>query len=312
MLGVGRALLHDRATAELLDALDECGTEAIVLKGPVLASWLYGDGTARPYVDSDVLVAPGDLEVAGAALQKLGYELRLDDDLPPELALEPHAQTWVRRQPPLLVDLHWRVTGIGAPADVAWRMLHARTEPVVVAGRPALALDEASRALHVALHVANRRGAERPLEDLARAVAQVPEMIWREAAALAGTLSAVEAFATGLRGLPAGTELADRLDLPAPASAELLLGQQDPVPGAVALLRLQGARGLRARAAVLAAALLPSAGTMEARTPAASRGRGALFAAHGARLRRGALGVPRAWRAVRAAKVEAFRDEPLR
>ena len=52
------AVRVDRVTAEVVTAMREAGIRSL-LKGPSIATWLYGDGGARPYDDSDLLVAPG-------------------------------------------------------------------------------------------------------------------------------------------------------------------------------------------------------------------------------------------------------------
>ena len=52
------ALLLDLAAARASAALRDAGIRAILLKGPVIARWLYDDGSERNYGDVDLLVAP--------------------------------------------------------------------------------------------------------------------------------------------------------------------------------------------------------------------------------------------------------------
>src|ERR1700684_892861 len=61
----------DALTAEVAGAFSREGIETIVLKGPVLAKWLY-PSEARPYTDSDLIVAPEDGARAVRALERLG------------------------------------------------------------------------------------------------------------------------------------------------------------------------------------------------------------------------------------------------
>ena len=52
-----RNLAIDRLAAEVAAAFAAEGIESMVLKGPVLAEWLY-QAEIRPYGDADLLVPP--------------------------------------------------------------------------------------------------------------------------------------------------------------------------------------------------------------------------------------------------------------
>ena len=67
------ALAVDAVTAEVVTALRDAGIRPLLLKGPSIAGWLYGDGAARPYGDSDLLVSPGSYRPAENALRALGF-----------------------------------------------------------------------------------------------------------------------------------------------------------------------------------------------------------------------------------------------
>ena len=62
----------DALTAEVAGAFGREGIEMLVLKGPVLAKWLY-PGEVRPYNDSDLMVAPEDRARAVGVLERLGF-----------------------------------------------------------------------------------------------------------------------------------------------------------------------------------------------------------------------------------------------
>ncbi len=62
-------------TVEIIDHFRELGIMAIPLKGPVLASNLYGDVGMRHFNDIDLLVERADLEKTRDALIKIGYSL---------------------------------------------------------------------------------------------------------------------------------------------------------------------------------------------------------------------------------------------
>ena len=100
-------------TSELLrvhGALKERGIETIPLKGPALASQIYGDLGLRPFSDIDLLVRREQRPEAESAIKELGYE--------PEFAIPPeHRERWLRHQCELTfrrsgttrLELHWDI-----------------------------------------------------------------------------------------------------------------------------------------------------------------------------------------------------------
>ena len=70
------------AAAEMFEAFDRLGIEAIPLKGAVLAPLYYDDPSLRPMGDIDVLIAPERLGEAGQVMRDLGYRFysRSDED----------------------------------------------------------------------------------------------------------------------------------------------------------------------------------------------------------------------------------------
>src|SRR4051794_25883257 len=235
---VARTLGIDALTAEVLRALRAEGCRSIVLKGPAFRRHLHADGSPRAYGDLDLLVAPHDLARAGAALSGLGFEMALDHRDSPNWS-EPHAQEWGRPGGPRVVDLHWRIAGVGAPAEDAWRILWEHTEPLTVAGEEGAALAAEGIELLAALHAAHHgRTHPRPLGDLERALSTLDRDTWASAARLAAELDAVEALATGLRLVPAGEQLAAELELPVVTSRHRRLMAGDHAAGAEGLVRI--------------------------------------------------------------------------
>ena len=111
-----------------------------------------------------------------------------------------------------------------------------------------------------------------------------------------------EAFSAGLRLLPAGRELAGRLGLQPPASAEVLLHARTMPEGTIFLEALRDAESARERSRLLARALVPPPRYMRTISPLARRGRIGLGAAYAVRMvRRLATAVP-ALRAIRLAR----------
>ena len=297
-------------TAEVVTALDEAGVSCILLKGPTIARWLYADGSARPYTDTDLLIGPDDLERGERVLAELGFARRLSDHDTPGWTQAAHH--WIRPRDHANVDLHRSLVGVGVSDEVLWQILAAHTEAIELGDAEVATLTPACRALHLALHAAQhgRRGG-RHLADLERGVALPCRHLWDEAATLAARLDATAAFATGLRLLPTGAALADQLLLPRQASAGTLLLAGSSVPGALGWNDLAGAQGAGSRASIIARKLVPTPRFMRAWSPLARRGRLGMAAAYlGRPVWVAARLVPgfRAWRrAVRTARSASAR-----
>jgi hypothetical protein len=286
-----------------------------VLKGPAIATWLY-DGAARPYRDSDLLVDPRQLTVAGQALWRLGF--RLDphiehDELEGFMVGGPHAQTWRRNGDRAKVDLHWRLPGTEATPTSAWELLAAGAEPLRVGGVQAEALSKPARALHIVLHAAQHgHWTRKPRVDLDRALDRLDLEVWKAAAALADDLGAATAFAAGLRLTNAGGALADRLGLPPdlPVAWALRAGTSPPKAEAFILRwdHLVAAQGTRARLRSGALSLVPPVSYMERSFPIARHGRLGLCTAYLFRVLRALGRAPWAWRAIRHARASTARS----
>jgi Uncharacterised nucleotidyltransferase len=270
----------DAATAEILHRFEAAGVASVLLKGVSLSRWISTRENPRLYLDCDLLIRPGDLSAAERALDDLGFKRLFDERRMPEWWRE-HAATWTRDEDGVKVDLHRDLVGSGIGPERLWRVLSAQTETLDVAGYSATALTIPARALHVALHAA-QHGVEwdRPQTDLQRALAIADEEIWREAAQLAAALDATSSFAAGLRLLPEGRALADRLGLPADVPTDVALRAGTPPPVALGLDQLARARGVRARFAILWRKLVPPPTFMRHWSPRARQGRLGLLLAY--------------------------------
>lgn len=280
--GAGRAeamwtLALEAVGAEVAQALEDAGVQTLVLKGPSLATWLYGDPGARLYVDVDLLVEPSRSEAAASTLAGLGFRRRFGP-LPHPGMERPPASPWVRDG--VTVDLHERIPGTGADAARAWAALREGAVPQRLAGRTVMVLGEPARLAHLALHAAHHgRGAESPLRDLERGLELFADSAWSRAASVASEIGAMDAFAAGLQLVAAGRALAARLGLEERPRPEHLLVREAP-PMVEGLERLGSARGLRAKAGILRDELLPPAEFMWWWSPLARRSRRGLVAAY--------------------------------
>jgi hypothetical protein len=260
--GMRRRRELDAAAAAALDAFEARDVQSLLLKGPALARELYDEGESRGYADIDLLVAPRDLEESREALLALGYvradeAFRIDD-----VAGVLHSELWAQsgKSGPLWVDLHWRLAGCEAPGAAVWASLAARQGTIDLAGREVPVPGTGGLALHLALHAAS--GGPRDLKaiaDLARGVERWGPEVWRSAARLAAELDATPAFAAGLRLLPSGAVLANRLALPETRRLEWEIRHREGRPrGTFHLRALARARGWPERADMLRRSLLPT------------------------------------------------------
>jgi len=271
LLRIGATLRLDAVAAEVSAELGRSSIRALVIRGPAIKHTLYADGSYRAYDDVDFLVSLGDLERARGVLGRLGFSPAISSD---------RSQPWVRDDG-VTIDLHTTIVGIGASPGEVWSEFSRETTSltlgearVEIPGRPILALIVV---LHAAQH-GERAG--KALADLERALEQLPLETWRETASAAALLQALPAFAAGLELVPGGAELTAELGLEEQRSEELALRVASPPPIALGLLRLSEAAGVRNKARILAAEVVPRPAFMRAMYPIARRGPLGLAAAY--------------------------------
>lgn len=266
----------DAVTVEVVSALGEAGVDSLLLKGPTIAQWLY-DGDSRTYVDTDLLVDPERLSLAQATLRRLGFEEKFGPLRHPGMERPPSAQ-WQRDT--FQVDLHEGLDGAEADPKYVWAFLWARRVEHVVSGRSVAALDPSARLVHIALHAAHHGpAAEKPVRDLRQALARLDDAGWAEASATAATIEASSAFATGLRLVPEGRAVLERLGIASRPDAGWFLETGD-IPIAAGIERLRLARGVGAKLRMIGYELVPSREFMRWWSPLARRSRVGLLAAY--------------------------------
>jgi hypothetical protein len=266
-------LLVDRMIADVFDAFTIASIEAILLKGPAIAGWLYEDDEIRVYGDGDFLVARAQWEAAGSVLRELGFQediARLEHPNLESFASYP----WGRETEGAgmqSIDMHATLAGIVAGFPRVWSILSSDTAEVAIAGRRVPILGEPARTMHIALHAAHHHEGK-PMLDLERALERLDDGLWREAAEVAQALDATAAFATGLRLTPAGDALARRLGVHEVHSVAAALKVAE-VPLSEGLEQLAATSGVRAKLALAWSELVPSADFLRWWSPAlATRG----------------------------------------
>ena len=297
---------------EIFDALARARIDGLLLKGAALAQLLYEPGEPRSYADVDLLVAPPDLAAARQALAGLGYRdagsanLGIDD-----VGGVIHEESWIRDrpgQPQVMAELHERLSGAGADPECVWRTLCATATAIELHGRRVPVLGLPGQAVHLALHAA-QHGAQyaKGRRELTMGLERWSYEIWAAAAKLAAEIGATDAFAAGLRLVPAGAELADVLSLPANVRLEWEIRQGSRPRGTFHLDALLGSASPRERLMVIRRALVPSRLWIAWQYPW-SRDRWVLtLAAYALHTARTPLWAARAWRYRRAAARAAGR-----
>jgi hypothetical protein len=269
----------DALTTEVTGAFGREGIETLVLKGPVLARWLY-PGEVRPYVDCDLMVAPEHRARAVGVLERLGFAEHCPW-MPTPLSLDPGGTAFNRRGGGM-VDLHCQLPGLDGDPDAIWGRLAASAERQVIAGVELRVPDRDTMLLHVVLHAAHHANQVdgKPLEDLRRALARVEESKWSSALELARAYRGIPAFATGLRLLPEGGDLARRLNLGEVRSLQHEIRREDNVIAEELYALLAADVGIGRKLAIAASDVFPRPDYMRWWSPLARRGKLGLAGAY--------------------------------
>lgn len=275
---VMRNLAVDKATVEVVQELEAEGIETLVLKGPVLASWLYPD-RIRTYGDSDLMVAPQSYDRAVGVLERLGFVAHRPWR-PPSLSSLRGGNELERGG--VLVDVHWRLPGLTGDPGAVWARVFAgaarqriRGVELRVPGRDALLM-------HVALHAAQHANLAlfTAAEDLRRAILRAGEQDWLRALALAKACGGLPAFAAGVQCVPGGVALAERLGIEGAATVGYALHREGNIAAEEMGALFSSGVGVWHKLTVAARELFPSAEYMRWLSPSARRSRLALAAAY--------------------------------
>lgn len=276
-----RNLLLDQAAANAVAALALAGVPSILLKGPSIASWLYGS-EHRGYTDVDLLVSPASREQAVKVLDRLGYVHLLAGADPSEYGM---FEIELVRADGACIDLHHSLIGVRVPPARCWEILSGHVVDMRIAGQSVPVLDPVARTLHLALHLAQNGPRDtKALHDLERGAAQLPLFLWQDALALAQTLGALDAFAGGLTASSQAVGLRERLGVREPQDLEVLLRIAAVPQDVLQVHRLVQATSRAQRAQLLARKVWPTRVYMHTRYPVARRGGGALLHARLARM----------------------------
>jgi hypothetical protein len=269
----------DALTAEVASAFASEGIDTVVLKGPALARWLY-PGEVRPYVDSDLMVAPENRACAVSVLERLGFAEHCAW-MPTPLSQDPGGTAFNRRGGGM-VDLHCQLPGLDGDPGAIWGLLAASAARQVIGGVELWVPDRDTVLLHVVLHAAHHANQVdgKPLEDLRRALALVDEAEWSRALELARAYQGVQAFVAGLRLLPDGEVLALRLGIGEVRSFQHEIRRKDNVIAEELYALLSADTGIGQKLVIAASDIFPRPDYMRWWSPLARRGRLGLAGAY--------------------------------
>jgi len=158
-----------------LEALGAAGVRAIMLKGAALIESVYPDPAMRELLDLDLLVEPGGLNAARAALAPLGYRPETATGLPDDRSGHHHEPALVSDRALVAIELHHHIamTDEGGRFDLGGIWERARGDGAQLLPAPEDLL------LHVALHFTrNRLGGSAERGSSAGALAQIGDMAW--------------------------------------------------------------------------------------------------------------------------------------
>jgi hypothetical protein len=258
--------------ADVRASLAAAGVPCLLLKGRAFAALLYADGSPRPYNDCDLLIPDCLRRRAHTVLTELGFAAQTHAR---------HSVDWHREADDLRVDLHHTLPQLDGPPDRVWATLSARAMSIVVGGAPTLVLDRDATALLAALHLASHGpDGPGPRRDLERAIAQLGDDCWNGASALARELGGESGMGTGLRLLPEGVEVAERLGLAWAPSTRALLHWRGAPWEATAWEALVNTPSRRAQVSFVAGFFAPSPEFLRERSALARRGPRGLWLAY--------------------------------
>jgi Uncharacterised nucleotidyltransferase len=170
---------------ELLDLLHLFETHeisAIPFKGPVLAASVYGNLTLREFSDLDLIIHKQHVAKARELLVSQGYrpQFALNDTQEAAFVRTYSAQSFLRDDGKVVVDLHWTMTSRDFSFPLDPERLWERPEAISLGGKEVLTLSQENLLLFLCVH-GGKHGWERLgwICDIAEIIRSRKEMDWR-------------------------------------------------------------------------------------------------------------------------------------
>ena len=283
-------LSHKIVLARLLAALADGGVLALLLKGSALAYDLYETPATRARGDSDVLVAPADVDRARVILTTLGFTREPPDQVvADDLALQ---EVWSLTSggSPHHIDLHWQLLNAPALRSVLrFEDCSANPLPLPRLAPQAFAMSRVATLLHTTIHRAMHittpyfvdgvtyYGGDRLIwaKDIDLLASALSEAEWQRLSVLARQQGVAAVCLDGLEtarrmfgtAIPEPVEEDLRAAGEEPASAYLLGSRQ----AKRAWKDFMAVRGFRRKLAYASARALPSSAFLRAKYPELAR-----------------------------------------
>ena len=147
----GEELLRGAEIRAVLDALTRAGVTPILIKGTPLAYTVYDAPALRPREDTDLLIAPADVDIARRVLSSLGYSATVHcDDLFSQFEMQKVDRFGVCH----VFDVHWKISTqpvFDEGPDATTSML-PRAQPVPALGPHAMAAGSVDALLLACIH----------------------------------------------------------------------------------------------------------------------------------------------------------------
>ena len=225
--------VHGMCLAHELDRLvglfNEAEIPVISIKGVSLSKQAYGSIALRPFVDSDLLIRPGDFYRLRELLEREGYQWNELSPLQQRLYLWVHGQyTFWYRSPALsgatsILDVHTAVMPFGYSYGESFDDLWARTRSFSLGTNDVRVLEPEDLVLVLCYHgFKNRWDRLKYITDISEVLRSSPELDWDRVLERAGTMGS-------LRVLYLGALLGrDVLSAPVP-EAVVAAARRDPV-----------------------------------------------------------------------------------
>jgi len=285
--------------AEVQRLLAQAGVRSVVLKGAGFATVFPPEGERGRSADLDLLVEPGALAAASAALQEHGYRPKMlaADAMDPSGV---HAGVWSVPGDYFEVDLHHSLPELATDPARVWKVLEPHVVGVELGGAATLTLGRTAAAALAALHAAHHPGTGKAWADLDRVIRQLEPERWLDVHHLLTDLGGVEPFCDAMTRADGGAEILDRLDLAgAPTVGRRLRWAGEPW-GAAILADLRDTPTLASRLALARRVLVPTPRAMRHHhSHLAARGPAGLALAYAVRPFRLLLRLPEAIRILR-------------
>lgn len=168
---------EDQEVFRVIQALNAAGIESILLKGADLRMRLYGESAVRPMGDLDLLISGEHVVRVKSILEGLGLALQ-SQCADPRPGFRELFRNELHFNPPpggsLLVDLHWRLSGVDNFYTLPFPRLERMAVPWSCHGQPVKVLCPEHAFIHLALHTLGEFHGAVQIIDLCLALHTLP------------------------------------------------------------------------------------------------------------------------------------------